>query len=71
MSTAETRRDRSEIVTGAALEGTRPRGIFILPWRMDANQEHLHEGFEECGCGFCPDDDRQPPKPSMPDPVNS
>jgi hypothetical protein len=57
MSTRETRRDFSEIVTAAGLEGAKPGVPFILPWRMDANQENLHQGLEECGCGFCPDDD--------------
>jgi|HubBroStandDraft_4_1064222.scaffolds.fasta_scaffold599117_1 hypothetical protein len=56
MSTGETRRDFSEIVTVAALDGAKPRVTFILPWRMDTNQDNLHEGLEECGCGFCPDD---------------
>jgi hypothetical protein len=59
MSTGETRRDFSEIVTVAALDGAKPRASFILPWRIDANQEHLHERLEECGCGFCPDDDQK------------
>jgi hypothetical protein len=59
MSTEETHRNRSEIVAAAALEGAKPGVPFILPWRMDANQVHLHEGLEECGCGFCPDDDQE------------
>jgi hypothetical protein len=59
MSTGETRQDFSEIVTAAALDGAKPRVPFILPWRMDANQDHLHEGLEECGCGFCPDDEQE------------
>ena len=59
MSTAETRRDHSEIVTGAVLRGAKPGVNFILPWRMDANQEHLHKGLEQCGCGFCPDDEQE------------
>jgi hypothetical protein len=60
MSTANPRRDPGEIVTGAALEGAKPGVPFILPWRMDPNQEHLHEALEECGCGFCPDDGKEP-----------
>jgi hypothetical protein len=59
MSTEETRRDFSEIVAPAAREGAKPGVTFILPWRMDANQEHLHKGLEQCGCGFCPDDDQE------------
>jgi hypothetical protein len=58
MPTGETHRNLCEIVKDAALKGAKPGGTFILPWRMDSNQDHLHKGFEECGCGFCPDDDR-------------
>ena len=59
MSTGETHRDFSEVVSAAALQGAKPGVNFTLPWRMDANQKHLHEGLEECSCGFCPDDDQE------------
>jgi hypothetical protein len=59
MSTGETYGNVSEIVRVASLEGAKPGVPFILPWRMDANQDHLHKGLEECGCGFCPDDDQE------------
>jgi hypothetical protein len=59
MLTGETCQKLSEIIRVAALEGAKPGQTFILPWRMDANQDHLHKGFEECGCGFCPDDDQK------------
>jgi hypothetical protein len=48
---------------GAALDAKRhaehgPR--FILPWRMDANQDHETKEYiscstGECGCGISPD----------------
>jgi hypothetical protein len=59
MSTGETQRNLSEIVRAGALDCAKPAVTFILPWRMDANQDHLHKGLEECGCGFCPDDDQE------------
>jgi hypothetical protein len=59
MSTADTRRD--EVVRADALEGAKPTGTFILPWRMDAIQEHLYKDLQECGCSVCPDDDQEPP----------
>jgi hypothetical protein len=57
MSTEETQRSLSEVVRAAALDFAKPAVTFILPWRMDVNQDQLHKGLEECGCGFCPDDD--------------
>jgi hypothetical protein len=59
MSTGETQRNPSEIVRAAALDYAEPAVTFILPWRMDANQDHLHKGIEQCGCGFCPDEERR------------
>jgi hypothetical protein len=61
MSAGETQRNLGEIVRAAAREGAKPGVPFILPWRMDASQENLHKGLEECGCGFCPDDEQQQP----------
>jgi hypothetical protein len=57
MSTTETYRNLGDIFRAAALEGAKPGVPVIMPWRMDANQDHPHKGFDECGCGFCPDDD--------------
>ena len=60
MSTGETHRKLDETVRAAAPECAKPGVTFILPWRMDANQDHLnYKGLEECGCGFCPDDDQE------------
>jgi len=56
MSTAETHRNLGDIFRAAALEGAKPRVPVIIPWRMEANQNHLHKGLADCGCGFCPDD---------------
>jgi hypothetical protein len=60
MSIGETDGNLGEIVRAAALERAKAGLTFILPWRMDANQDHLDKGLEECGCGFCPDDEKQP-----------
>ena len=61
MSIGETHRNLGEIVRAAALGRAKPGVTFVLPWRLDANQDHLHKGLEECGCGFCPDDhDKKP-----------
>jgi hypothetical protein len=60
MSCGEAQRNLREIVRAAALEDPRPGGRFVLPWRMNGDQEQLHKGSEECGCGFCPDDEKNP-----------
>jgi hypothetical protein len=62
MSTEEKQRNLVKIVRATALECAEPRATFILPWRMDANEDRLHESLEECGCGFCPDDDQETTK---------
>jgi len=59
MSTVETNRNLGDIFRAAALEGAKPGVPVIIPWRMDANQDHSHKGLEDCGCGFCPDDDQE------------
>ncbi len=61
MSTGETHRDLGEIVGTTALGRVKPGVTFILPWRVDVTQDRLHKGIEECGCGFCPDDDGKEP----------
>jgi hypothetical protein len=56
MSSGELHQNLVEPVK-AAVEGcAKPRMTFILQWRMEASQNDVHKGFEECGCGFCPDD---------------
>ena len=59
MSTGETHRNLGDIFKAAALEGGKPGLPAITPWRMEANQDPLHMGLADCGCGFCPDDDRE------------
>ena len=59
MSTAETHRNLDDIFRAATLEGAKPRVPVIMPWRMEANQDHLHKGLDGCGCAFCPDDDHE------------
>jgi hypothetical protein len=41
-----------------ALKGGADHGEhFILPWRMDANQDTRHaKGLDDCGCGISQDD---------------
>jgi hypothetical protein len=58
MSIGEIRHDFSEVASTAALQSASPAVNFILPWRMDASHDHLHQGLEQCGCGFCPDEDQ-------------
>jgi hypothetical protein len=58
MSTRETHRNLGDIFrAAAALESDKPGVPVIMPWRMNTNQEHLHNGLDDCGCAFCPDDD--------------
>jgi hypothetical protein len=59
MSTVETHRNLGDIVRAAALEGAKPGVPVIVPWRMEANQDHPHKGLEDCGCAFYPDDDEE------------
>ena len=59
MLTEGIHRNRDEVVTVAALAGSKPGAPFIAPWWFEANQDHLHEGLEQCGCAFCPDDEGQ------------
>jgi hypothetical protein len=59
MSTRETHGNVSEIARAAALECAKSGVTFILPWRMDAGQDHLHKGIDQCGCAFAPEDDQE------------
>lgn len=59
MLTQGIHRDLDEVVRAVALAGSKPGAPFIAPWRLDANKDHPHEGLEQCGCGFCPDDDQE------------
>ena len=59
MSTSETDRNLGDIFRAAAFEGAKPGTPVIIPWRMDANQDHPHRGFDGCGCAFYPDDDQE------------
>ena len=60
MSIGETHRKVGEMLRAATSECAKPGITFILPWRMDANQDHLSKGLAECGCGCCPDDEQKP-----------
>jgi len=59
MLTEQTYRNLGDIIRAAALEGAKPRVPVIIPWRMEANQDHPHKGLEQCGCAFCPGDDQE------------
>ena len=28
----------------------------LIPWRIEANQDRLHQGLTLCGCAFTPDE---------------
>jgi hypothetical protein len=59
MSIAETDQNFTEIFRAAASVRVKPGAILIAPWRIDANQDNLDRGLDECGCAFCPDDDQK------------
>ncbi len=60
MPTGETQENLDDIFRAAALEGAKPGVPVMIPWRMEANQDHPHKSLDVCGCGFCPDDDQEP-----------
>jgi hypothetical protein len=59
MSIGERHRNFGEIFRVAASERVKPGAILIAPWQIDANQDSLGKGLDECGCAFCPDDDQK------------
>lgn len=59
MSTGDTQDNLDNIFRAAASECTKLGVPAIMPWRMDANQDHSHKGIEQCGCAFCPDDGQE------------
>jgi hypothetical protein len=56
MSIEETHRNLTEILRAAASERVKPGAILISPWQIDANQDSLDKGLEDCGCAFAPDE---------------
>jgi hypothetical protein len=60
MPTGETQENLHDIFRAAALEGAKPGVPVMIPWRMEANQDHPHKSLDVCGCGFCPDDGQEP-----------
>jgi hypothetical protein len=56
MSIAQNDRNFAEIFKAAASERVKPGAILISPWQVDANQESLDRGLEDCGCAFAPDE---------------
>ena len=59
MSTGETHQNLGDIFQAAAFEGAKPGVTMIVPWRMDANQDHPRNSLDQCGCAFCPDDEQE------------
>ena len=59
MSIGETQGNLGDIFRAAASECAKPGVPVIVPWRMDANQDHPYNSLDVCGCGFCPDDDQK------------
>jgi len=54
MSIVETHRNLDDVVRAAALECGKPEAAMMVRWRVEANQDHLHKGLEQCGCAFSP-----------------
>jgi hypothetical protein len=59
MSIAETHRNLGEIFRAAAADAAKPGVPVMIPWRMEAIQNHPHKSLDVCGCGFCPDDGQE------------
>jgi hypothetical protein len=49
-------RDVAEDFRAAALVRVKLEPIMIAPWQINATQDDLLKGLDECGCAFCPDD---------------
>jgi hypothetical protein len=45
-----------DIIRTAASECAKAGEPVLVPWRIEASQDHLHEGLAVCGCGFTPDE---------------
>ena len=64
MSIGETHRNLDDFVKAAAVECGKPGAALMVPWRIETNQDHFHNGLEQCGCAFSPggktDDDERP-----------
>jgi hypothetical protein len=63
MSIGETHRNLDDFVKAAAVECGKPGAAMMVPWRIEANQDHLHEGLEQCGCAFSPDEPEDDGRP--------
>jgi hypothetical protein len=55
MSIGETCRNLGDLVRAAAERGEHWDPV-IVPWRIEASQDRLHKGLEQCGCAFSPDE---------------
>jgi len=59
MSNEKMRSNLGEFFAAAGLEFAKPGATLIVPWRMETKQGHADIGLDQCGCGFCPDDDQE------------
>jgi hypothetical protein len=57
MATRETHQNIADTIRTVASEYARAEAPVLVPWRMEASQDHLHKGLELCGCGCTPPDD--------------
>jgi hypothetical protein len=56
MSLEETNVNHWDRARAGALNNVEPGTTWIIPWRMEANQDLLYKGLEICGCACCPDE---------------
>jgi hypothetical protein len=56
MSIREIHPNLAKNFEAAASEHIKPAAILIAPWQIDANQDSLDRGLEDCGCAFAPDE---------------
>jgi hypothetical protein len=63
MSTGETHRNLDDLVSAAVAECGKLGTAIIVPWQIEAREDRLHNGLEQCGCAFSPgepEDDGRP-----------
>ena len=63
MATGETQQNLGDTIRTAASEYAKAGGVVFVPWRIEANQDHLHEGLALCGCGYTPDESKDETRP--------
>jgi hypothetical protein len=63
MAAGETHHNIGDMIRTAASEGTKAGAPMLVPWRIEANQDHLYKGLELCGCAFAPDEPEDQMRP--------